>query len=139
MRTLHNVGRRALRLSGVTISVCSAISAVSAAEIPALQFSIKPRICILSEAEQTCYDQLEVKWTAAEKMNLCLHQSEQSRPIKCWSETQQGEHKFQLTADHSVTFQLREFNQTTLASEHFEVIHHRKSFRRQRRNPWSFF
>jgi hypothetical protein len=114
-------------------------SVAQAAELPALEFSLKPHLCVLSEGEDSCYDELEVRWNAPTKMNLCLFQSDLEKPLKCWEEAQQGEHHFLLTADHNITFQLREKSQKTLASEAFEVIHNQKKYRRQRRNPWSFF
>jgi len=113
--------------------------AASAAELPALQFSLKPRLCVLTEDEDTCYDQLEVRWSAAEKMSLCLYQSDIDTPLQCWDNASEGQHKFILSATRNVTFQLREHNHNTLVSEAFEVIHDQKKYRRQRRNPWSFF
>lgn len=113
--------------------------AALAAELPALQFSLKPRLCVLTEDEDACYDQLEVRWRAAQKMSLCLYQSDLDQPLQCWSGASEGQHKFILSATRNVTFQLRENNQNTLVSEAFEVIHDQKKYRRQRRNPWSFF
>lgn len=110
-----------------------------AAELPALQFSLKPRLCVLTEDEDACYDQLEVRWSAQQNMSLCLYQSDIDKPLQCWENASEGQHKFILSATRNVTFQLRENNHTTLVSEAFEVIHDQKKYRRQRRNPWSFF
>jgi len=117
----------------------SAPYAAQSAELPALQFSLKPRLCVLTEAEDSCYDQLDVRWSAAQKMSLCLYQSDIDKPLQCWENASEGQHKFILSATRNVTFQLREHNHVTLVSEAFEVIHDQKKYRRQRRNPWSFF
>ncbi len=94
---------------------------------------------MLTEDEDACYDELEVRWSAPEKMSLCLFQTDLDQPLRCWSDASGGEHKFIVSATRDVTFQLRERNQNTLVSEAFEVIHDQKKYRRQRRNPWSFF
>lgn len=113
--------------------------AVRAGDIPQLQFSLKPRLCVLTEEEETCYDELEVRWRADSNMHLCLFQGKQEDPLKCWADVKKGEHKFVLSASKNVTFQLREVNKKLVVSEAFEVIHEHKKYRRQRRNPWSFF
>lgn len=116
-----------------------ASATASAAELPALQFSLKPRLCVLTQQEEACYDELEVRWYAPRTMNLCLFQSNLEHPLRCWTDASEGEHRFVLSVTHNVTFELRGANQSTLVSEAFEVIHDHKKYRRQRRNPWSFF
>jgi hypothetical protein len=94
---------------------------------------------VLTEDEKACYDELSVSWQAPTKMSLCLYQGELEAPLKCWSNAVSGDHKFVLSASQNVTFQLREPNKKLVVSEAFEVIHDSKKYRRQRRNPWSFF
>lgn len=107
--------------------------------MPQLQFSVKPNLCVLSADEEACFDELEVRWSAQRDLSLCLYQSDRDEPLKCWSQANEGEHRFLLSATHNVTFQLKEMNQTLLVSEAFEVVQDKKQYRRQRRNPWSFF
>ena len=114
-------------------------SSASASEIPELQFSLKPRLCVLTEGEEACYDELKVTWQAKSSRSLCLYKGGDESPLKCWSNATQGDHRFILSASENVTFQLREPNKKLVVSEAFEVIHDRKKYRRQRRNPWSFF
>lgn len=112
------------------------------AELPQLEFSLKPHLCVLSEDEDACFDQLQVSWKAPEKMSLCLYQGELDQPLKCWYQAQSGQHKFILSATQNVAFHLRASDDNTLVTEAFEVIHDRPNsveYRRQRRNPWSFF
>lgn len=107
--------------------------------MPQLEFSLKPRLCILSDQEEACYDELQVSWQAPEKTSLCLYQGELDKPLKCWYDAKHGQHEFVLSATQNVVFHLRASDDNTLISEAFEVIHDRKVYRRQRRNPWSFF
>lgn len=121
--------------------LCLALPGLSAtaAEIPRLQFSVKPNLCVLSAEEEACFDELEVRWSAEQKLSLCLYQSDRGEPLKCWTNAQEGVHRFLLSASHNVNFQLKETNKTLLVSEAFEVVQDKKQYRRQRRNPWSFF
>lgn len=109
------------------------------AELPQLEFSLKPHLCVLSEDEDACYDELQVSWRAQQEMSLCLYQAELDTPLKCWHQARSGAHKFVLSATQNVVFHLRALDDHTLVTEAFEVIHARKEYRRQRRNPWSFF
>lgn len=112
---------------------------VHAAELPQLEFSLRPNLCVLAADEDACYDELEVRWRAPHNMHLCLYQSDREEPLKCWQNVSEGEHSFLISATHDVTFQLRETNRKLLVSEAFEVVQDNKKYRRQRRNPWSFF
>ncbi len=107
--------------------------------MPNLQFSLKPNLCVLSADEEACYDELEVRWSAPQKMSLCLYRSELDAPLRCWADVSEGVHRFLLSATRDVTFQLRENNENLLVSEAFEVVQDNRKYRRQRRNPWSFF
>lgn len=104
-----------------------------------LAFSMKPRICVLTEADEMCYDELEVQWQSDRKMNLCLYRKGFEKPLNCWSRATAGQHRFVLATAENVTFYLREQEHGLEVSEAFEVIHDHKQYRRARRNPWSFF
>ncbi|WP_232461195.1 DUF3019 domain-containing protein [Cellvibrio sp. PSBB006] len=109
-------------------------------KLPVIQFSIKPRLCVLAAKEEVCRDELEVTWAAEEARSLCLYQSGESMPLRCWENQTQGAYQFNITASTSVDFHLREEEGTqALGSEVFEVVYDQKKFRKQRRNPWSFF
>lgn len=122
----------ALSLSGYTLADGKPASDI--------QFSIKPRLCVLTSTEDVCRDELEVKWSAEETRSLCLYQSAAPLPLHCWENVTQGEHQFSIAASTSIDFHLREDEHAqALGSEVFEVVYDQKKFRKQRRNPWSFF
>ena len=108
--------------------------------LPLIQFSIKPRLCVLAAGEEVCHDELTVKWSAAEARSLCLYQSDKVQPLRCWENATQGEYQFELTASVSTDFQLRENpTQKPLSDQRFQVVYNDKKYRKERRNPWSFF
>lgn len=121
------------------LALTSGSCGAGAAEIPALEFSIKPRLCVLTAAEEACYDELELRWRAAAPMTLCLHQNRVDEPLTCWSESSEGIYRFVLSTSENVTFELRQPGERLLVSEAFQVIHDDNRYRRPRRNPWSFF
>jgi len=108
--------------------------------LPVIQFSIKPRLCVLSEGEALCQDELEIKWTSQTPRSICLHQSDTSAPLQCWADALVGEHHINISASQNINFQLKEMeNKILLVTEAFEVVHDNTKFRRRRRNAWSFF
>jgi hypothetical protein len=116
------------------------LSSASSASLPLIQFSIKPRLCVLNAGEEMCRDELEVKWLSAQARSLCLYQTDKIDPLRCWQDATQGEYQFELTASASTDFQLRELNSSTsLSDQRFQVVYNEKKYRRARRNHWSFF
>jgi hypothetical protein len=108
--------------------------------LPLIQFSIKPRLCVLNAGEEVCRDELEVKWQSAQARSLCLYQSDKADPLRCWRDATAGEYQFELTASVSTDFQLRELDtNTSLSDQRFQVVYNEKKYRKARRNPWSFF
>lgn len=108
--------------------------------LPLIQFSIKPRLCVLNAGEEVCRDELEVKWLSAQARSLCLYQTDKTEPLRCWQDATQGEYQFELTASVSTDFQLRELDSSTsLSDQRFQVVYNEKKYRKARRNPWSFF
>lgn len=116
------------------------VSTADEESLPAIHFSIKPRICVLADGEQACEDLLEIHWSSPEARSLCLYQDGQPLPLECWTKAHSGRFEFQLTASSSTNFHLRtQDSEQTLGREVFEVVHQQKQYRKQRRNPWSFF
>jgi len=112
----------------------------SNSSLPLIQFSIKPRLCVLNAGEEVCRDELEVKWLSEEARSLCLYQSDKTDALRCWENETHGEYQFELAASASTDFQLREINTgTAVSDQRFQVVYNDKKYRRARRNPWSFF
>lgn len=116
------------------------LSGASSSSLPLIQFSIKPRLCVLNAGEEVCRDELEVKWLSAQARSLCLYQTDKTEPLRCWQDAIKGEYQFELTASASIDFQLRELDSdTSLSDQRFQVVYNEKKYRKARRNPWSFF
>ncbi|MFT5084885.1 MAG: hypothetical protein ACI9Y1_002941 [Lentisphaeria bacterium] len=108
--------------------------------MPLIQFSIKPRLCVLSEGEQVCRDELEISWTSKVGRSLCLYQSEKRLPLRCWEDELNGEHYIEISTSRNIDFQLKEMvSDDLLVTEAFEVVQDNTQYRRRRRNAWSFF
>jgi len=123
-----------------SMAFASDLSGAGSSALPLIQFSIKPRLCVLNAGEEVCRDELEVKWQSAAVRSLCLYQSDKTEPLRCWQEATQGEYQFELTASASTDFELREIDTgTAVSDQRFQVVYNDKKYRRARRNPWSFF
>jgi hypothetical protein len=110
------------------------------ADIPSIELNLKPKVCVLSSEETSCYDELNIAWQSEQALNLCLYQKNQEQPLACWQNATYGSHSMALNTGVSLNFLLREIEKNQLlASETFEVIHDAKEFRRARRNAWAFF
>lgn len=112
----------------------------SSSSLPLIQFSIKPRLCVLNAGEEVCHDELQVKWESPMVRSLCLFQVDKAEPLRCWENETHGEYQFELTASASTDFQLREqVSDKPLSDQRFQVVYNDKKYRKARRNPWSFF
>ncbi|PCK03416.1 MAG: peptidoglycan-binding LysM [Alteromonadaceae bacterium] len=109
-------------------------------ELPGIIFSVKPRLCVLSERERHCSDKLELKWQAPTRQSLCLHRSDQASAIKCWTRKFSGIHEVEISTADDIEFQLVAVtDQAPLVTQTFEVVKSDVKYRRRRRNAWSFF
>jgi len=114
----------------------------SGSEAPvSMDFSVKPRLCILSEDTERCEQQVSLAWKSSEPLSLCLYSSQHNMPSQCWEDAVSGELQMELDVEDTVIFQLRDYydDLRVLAGAEFKVVRDKKKYRRSRRNPWSFF
>ena len=110
------------------------------AEGDTIRFVVKPKLCVLSNEEETCHDTLEILWSAHSLKSVCLFQSNKRLPLRCWENESNGTYAVEITTGEDIEFQLREISDKKLVvADSFEVIHDKPEYRRRRRNPWSFF
>lgn len=108
--------------------------------LPLIEFVIKPNLCILSEGEKSCEDTLQLKWHSDAPRSLCLYQSGEQFPMKCWENEYGGEHNVLISASHNIDFQLRQKDENELiVQREFQVMQDNVKYRYRRRNAWSFF
>lgn len=122
--------------------MCIAISPLTEGQepMPLIEFSIKPRLCILSEGEEVCRDIIALKWSADSGRSLCLFRNDDNLPLRCWDSELEGEHTIEISAESNIDFYLKEMqHDMRIASREFQIVHDEKEYRRRRRNPWSFF
>lgn len=122
-------------------SICLVVAAGAENYTNSTEITLTPRICILSEETKTCEETVMIHWRTDARRSTCLYRSEEASPIECWQQESAGELELTLTAEESVEFELRDFDNdlVVLAKAEFKVLHDRKKYRRSRRNPWSFF
>lgn len=95
---------------------------------------------MLSEGEEVCQDELEIKWMAQEQSTLCLYQSDTGHELRCWDKVFSGVHYVEVHASENIQFFLKErASASPVVSEDFEVVQDNTKYRRRRRNAWNFF
>jgi hypothetical protein len=105
-----------------------------------MRFSVKPRLCVLAQDEESCHDVLEIRWSTRDKKSLCLFQSSKRLPLRCWEDEREGSHTVEIHTGEDIDFQLQEVGANELlVSQSYEVVQDQEKYRRRRRNPWSFF
>lgn len=116
------------------------IPALAAEPPPGVELSIRPNLCVLSAQEDVCRDTLEISWASPKARDLCLHSDQRDTPLRCWRQALSGEYSLAVNTSSSILFYLRsEHSPDLLAAGNFEVMQDHKTYRRKRRNPWSFF
>ena len=142
---LHNTrnnsaSKRKVSLCLATAALLTLVKSAHGNGLPEVTFDLKPRVCVLSSDEDTCYDQINVSWAADRPMSLCLFDKDLDKPIICWDNKHSGEYTMNIETSDSLSFTLKEVQSNQLlASKTFEVIHDHKQYRRARRNAWAFF
>lgn len=122
----------------MTIFLSTALPAQS--DTDKTQLTLKPKLCVLTEKEKMCSDQLKIHWSTGAVQSLCLYRSDQKKYLKCWQKQNQGAYDYLIHTKDSITFDLRKTDESIpLVSTTFQVIRDQKKYRRKRRNPWSFF
>lgn len=105
-----------------------------------VEFTLQPRLCVISHKQSSCKDRIKIRWLAREIQSLCLHREDWAPAIRCWEQQQKGAHQYDIDSDQNVIFLLKSLaKDELLAQAIFEVIKEELQYRRRRRNPWSFF
>ncbi len=113
---------------------------VFASDLPRIQFSVKPNLCVLSDGEEVCRDELQIRWQSEERLSLCLYQMDKRLPLRCWEGEFSGMHQTAISASTNIDFELRDMsNKHLLVMDSFEVVQDNSRYRQRRRNAWSFF
>ena len=83
-------------------------SRVQSAELPGNRLSSLPSKCVSLKRGLVCYQQLNMRWQAADIGDYCIVQLETALPQKCWLQQQSGELAFEFISDHSQQYALRQ-------------------------------
>lgn len=129
-------------LLGIVVGIFFVLTMkVSAAEVlPELELFLKPSLCVLSETETECSDQVVAEWKSSVVISVCLYKEQQEEPLECWHNTAMGRLEFSSSLSHTTFFELRDVaTKKIIANTIYQVISTRKKYHIKRRNPWSFF
>lgn len=103
------------------------------------ELHIKPTMCVALNQGRTCYAQVNIQWNTLIKDDFCIFQktANQQKQLKCWKNTQANSLSFGFESNESITYQLINKNNKSLAEATIEVSWvHEKSPRKRR---WRLF
>ncbi len=114
-------------------------AALIAQSAPSL--TARPGLCILPspDAEQ-CTLSVQLDWTAAAQVDICLYSSQTEKPLQCWQGADRGRIISEVTASSGVEFWLQYPEQADrLAKVTVQIVRlaQRNPERRRRRHIWS--
>lgn len=95
---------------------------------------------MLAAQDDACRDELEITWASPQARDVCLHSDRRDEPLHCWRRALTGRYSLLIDTASDIHFYLKAWHsQDLLAAMDFEVVQDQKTYRRKRRNPWSFF
>lgn len=102
------------------------------------ELMVKPQKCVALHRGQTCYQDVSLQWRQPTEGNYCLYQQEQSEPLQCWENQNQGELNYEQVSDKNVRYLLRrKGDSASLATVEVKVAWVYKT--RRNRNGWRLF
>lgn len=112
----------------------------AAADAPAIELKVRPRVCTLSSADQLCETTVRAEWRAARDESLCLVIVGRADVKRCWESYRQGRYSIELEFAEDLLVELRDVRlEGVLASQAITVIREALQLRRKRRQPWNLF
>ena len=137
---IFKLARLFKRFLPILLAHLSFVYAAAAYAGEGVRFTVRPKLCVLSEGEAHCRDTLELSWYSDDVTSVCLFQNNKTLPLRCWENESRGKHLVSISTDQNIEFQLREIDdRSVLIAEMFEVRHDKPQLRRKKRNPWSIF
>ena len=67
-----------------------------------------PNQCVALSRGQACYQEVTLVWRSVEPGDYCVRSSQQTLPLQCWQNQQEGELALEVEADESVLFTLND-------------------------------
>jgi hypothetical protein len=115
------------------------IACVQVANANETTLHLNPPQCVAIHQGQTCYVDIELQWRAPSIGKYCLFSSQQSEPLRCWMQSDQGQFEREIVAQRNVVFFLRkEKNNDVLATRELEMAWvYKKSAKA--RSSWRMF
>ena len=100
---------------------------------------LSPSQCVAVRQGNNCFADVEVEWQSQQSDNLCLYSSQQSVPIKCWSNSTKGVWVAEVQTKTDLTFFLKRKNdEKILARQVLEIAWvYKKNVRRT--SSWRMF
>lgn len=121
-----------------TLLAIAAPSLAFAAETPAVQLDVKPKICSLAAGDDRCETTVRAHWQSARDESLCLVIVGRPEIKRCWEQYSEGNYRVELAFDQDLIVQLQDPQlEQVIAQTAITIIREALQLRRKRRQPWN--
>lgn len=122
----------------VTILIGQSVSATERSN--QLGLFIKPKSCILEKNEHSCEQILQIEWRIKASQPVCLFIKNRHSPLKCWDNITEDENEYLIETGKKLVFELvSQIDDSVIYSTHYKLYKKIATYRKKRRNPWSFY
>ena len=91
-------------------------------EIKKYTLHLKPQQCIAVHQGKECFADVELTWRIKVKGDYCLYSSQQTKALKCWQNSNQGEFAKEVSSTTNVLFFLKNtVNDKVIISKELEM------------------
>lgn len=77
-----------------------------AADPAAVNFVVKPLLCVIDRNATGCSMSFDIRWNSAAESELCLNDSASRTPLRCWTRALSGAHAQQREVNEEFFFWL---------------------------------
>jgi hypothetical protein len=103
-----------------------------------ISLDLKPRVCTMTTADETCQTTVRAQWRSERDESLCLVIVGRPEVKRCWDNFHEGQYSIELSFADDLMVQLRDPDlETVLASSAIRVIREAIQLRRKRKQPWN--
>jgi hypothetical protein len=113
-------------------------SAAIAQDGSSIALDLKPRVCTMTTADETCETTVRAQWRSPRDESLCLVIVGRPEVKRCWENFKEGNYSIELAFAEDLMVQLRDpALDSVLASAAIRVIREAIQLRRKRKQPWN--
>ena len=78
----------------------------TAADVPAARLIVKPLLCVTENETSSCSMTFDIRWESDVAAEICLNDSAQGAPLRCWTSAITGTHTHERVVSEAFVYWL---------------------------------